>query len=712
MAEPAGLATDSAATEDPYANMRASKPWLELIKDAQKPYETYQAKCDNIDKLYADLKQLSGANTERQMQIFWANLEVLKPSIYARPPVPVVTGRFKDRKPLVRHASEILERCLVTSFDLEDINQTMLLLRDDLAVNARGVAWVRLEEDAEGNKRIAYDHIDRKDFCHDPARKWKEVGWGARKTYKTMEEMRLRFEEHSGNAYLSAKYEERKDDDGYAGEKKACVWEMWNKTKGVVVWFAEGPDEVLDIRPPFLNLEGFFPFPRPVYGTLERNSLKPVPDFLYCKDQLEEINELTARISALAEALKLKGFYSAGGEDVATAIETAMAATDNNAVLIPVHNAAAFGGNGTMQDAIVWMPVKEVAEVVTALVALRRQMIEDVYQVTGLSDIMRGSTDPNETLGAQQLKSQYGNIRIRDRQADLIRIARDMTRIAGEIMAEQFDPQTLMAMSQYDEVPTQAQVSQQVQAIKQKVQQAANDPQMVAQAQANPQIAEQFLSQTQAELQQLQGQVTFEQVVQFLKDERLRPFVLEIETDSTIQPDEDAAKQRTTEFLGALATALSQLAPMVQNQPQSAEFASEVLKFAVAPFRAGRQLEAAIDSFADKMKEVASQPKEDPEANKTEQEMALRKQEAENEQTARQQEMEFEREKHAMEMEKLRAELEALREKLAMERDRTVMKGLAEQHSTSMKMEAQRETTDATIAVAKAKQKQPERAGA
>lgn len=628
MAEPANLATDSAATEDPYKDMRAAKAWLELIKDAQKPYQLYHDKCDNIDKLYAELKKLSGENAERQMQIFWANLEVLKPSIYARPPVPVVTGRFKDRKPLVRHASEILERCLITSFDMEDINQTMLLLRDDLAVNARGVAWVRLEEDAQGNKRIAYDHIDRKDFCHDPARKWKEVGWGARKTYKTAEEMRVRFEEHSGNAYLSAKYEERKDEDGYAGEKKACVWELWSKTKGVVVWFTEGPDDVLDIRQPFLNLEGFFPFPRPVYGTVERNSLKPVPDFLYCKDQLEEINELTARISALAEALKLKGFYSAGGEDIATAIETAMAANDNNALLIPVPNVAAFGGNGTMKDAIVWMPVKEVAEVITALVALRRQLIEDVYQVTGLSDIMRGATDPNETLGAQQLKSQYGNIRIRDRQADLIRIARDMTRIAGEIMAEQFDPQTLMAMSQYDEVPTQAQVSQQVQAIKKKVVQAANNPEMVAQAQANPQIAEQFLSQTEAQVRQIQGQVTFEQVVQFLKDERLRPFVLEIETDSTIQPDEDAAKQRTTEFLGALATALSQLAPMVQAQPQSAEFASEVLKFAVAPFRAGRQLEAAIDSFADKMKEVASQPKEDPEAKAREMEAQTAQMEA------------------------------------------------------------------------------------
>jgi len=610
MAESPELATDGKPT-DPYADMRASKPWLEAIKDAERCFSLYQEKCDNIDKFYADLKKF-GESKEREMQIFWANMEVLKPSIYARPPVPLVGSRFKDRKPINRHASELIERCLVTSFDTENIHETMKQVRDDLAASARGVLWVRYEEDSEGNEKVCYDHIDRKDFVHDPARKWKEVGWVNRKSYLTREQMKARFEKSSGDAYQKATYEERKDEE-YKGEKKACVNETWSKTKGAVVWTTEGVEDVLDIQPPFLSLEGFFPCPCPAYGTVQRRSLKPVPDFLFYKDQIEEINELTARISALSEALRMKGFYSAGNEEISTAIETAMKQQDNNAILVPVPNVAQFG-NGTFKDSIIWLPVEQIAAVIAQLINLRKQLIDDAYQISGLSDIMRGATDPNETLGAQQLKSQYGNVRIRDRQEEMIRIARDAARIAGEIISENFRPETIAAMSQYDGLPTQQQIAQQIAQVQGQVQAAARNPQMVAQAQANPEMAQQLLQQVKQQVQELQGQITFEQVLEFIKDERMRPFALEIETDSTIQPDEDAAKQRTTEFLGALGTALSQLAPMVAAQPQSAEFASEVLKFAVAPFRAGRALEAAIDQFADNVKQTASQPKPDPAA--------------------------------------------------------------------------------------------------
>lgn len=614
MAEDKELATDSPA--DPYADMRASKPWLEAIKDAEQCFQTYQDKCDKIDKHYADLKS-AGDNAEREMKLFWANLEVLKPSIYARPPVPVVTSRFKDRKEIKRHACEILERSLITSFDTADIHETMKLVRDDLAMHSRGVMWLRYEQSADGTyEAVGYDHLDRKDFVHDPARKWKEVGWVARRSWLTMETMRQRFEETSKGAYLKAEFSERKGkDEEYAGEKKACVWELWSKDKNVVVWVAPGVDDVLDIRDPFLQLDRFFPCPRPAYGTTERNTLKPVPDFIQYKDQLEEINELTARISALSEALRLKGFYSAGNEDISTAIETAIKQQDNNAVLIPVPSVAAFG-NGSFKDSIIWLPVEQVAAVIAQLIQLRKQLIEDVYQLTGLSDIMRGATDPNETLGAQELKSQYGNVRIRDRQEEMVRIARDAARISGEIMAENFQPKTLLEMSQYEEVPTQAAIQQQIASIDQSIRAAAANPELVQQAQQNPQIAQQMLQQAKQQKEQLAKTVTLEQVFAFLKDQRMRPFALDIETDSTIQPDENAAKQRTTEFLGALGTALGQLAPMVAQQPQSAEFAGEVLKFAVSPFRAGRELESAIDGFIDKMKSAAQQPKEDPAAIK------------------------------------------------------------------------------------------------
>ena len=41
------------------------------------------------------------------------------------------------------------------------------------------------------------------------------------------------------------------------------------------------------------------------------------------------------------------------------------------------------------------------------LVAHREVIKASIYEVTGISDIMRGQTVASETMGAQQLKSQW-----------------------------------------------------------------------------------------------------------------------------------------------------------------------------------------------------------------------------------------------------------------------------------------------------------------
>jgi hypothetical protein len=612
------MADDYEAGEaEPEAKDRNAKPWLALITDATKCMQKYQDRCDNIDKLYADMDGMAKDDGERQFQIFWANLEVLKPSIYSRPPVPVVVPRFKDRKPLPRKASEVLERSLVSSFEADDIDATMRLVRDDLAISSRGVLWLRYEADKTPDgklkEKVCKEHVDRKDFLHDPARKWSEVGWVARRSWINKKKGVKRF----GDDFLKAEFKEQDTDkDGnYKGEKKAAVWEIWHKGENVVVWVSPGMDEVLDIQPPFLTLEGFFPCPRPAYGTVKPSSLNPVPDFLYYKDQVEEINELTARISSLSESLRLKGFYPSGVSELGEAIETALKDMDNRATLIGVSNFAAMGSQA-LKDSIVWMPVRDVAEVISQLVELRRQMIEDVYQVTGISDIMRGSTEASETLGAQQLKSQYGSIRVRERQNELVRIARDATRIEAEIMAENFQPQTLLDMSQMDDLPSMQEIQRQIMAVDQKLQQtvaqAAGSPQGQQMLAQDPQQAQQMMQQAQqaaeAEKQKLQQTVTIDAVVQLLRDQHIRPFVLEIETDSTIQPDEDAAKQRATEFITAVGGYMAQAIPLAQTLPAAAPLAGDMLKFVASQFRVGREIDGTIDEFVDKMKALAAQP--------------------------------------------------------------------------------------------------------
>lgn len=628
------------ADYDPSIDKESSKAWLNLIEDAEKSLKDWQDKSDNIDKRFADLGRLANVTRDREFQLFWANIQVLGPSVYARPPQPVVVPRFRERKPVPRVASEMLERTTSVAFEKDDIDSTMRLIRDDLIRLSRGVAWVDYEDKlkkGKKNEKVCAKNIDRRDFICSPARKWKEVDICGKREWLTRDEMKARFEKHSGDAYENAAYEAADRDRQDKGNRdpilKCGVWEIWSKSEDCVVWVTPGVEVVLERSDPYLKLEDFFPCPQPAYGTVQPGSLVPVPDYVYYKDQIEEINELTARIADLSDAVRLKGFYQAGGE-IGAAVETAMKQTDNKALLVPVSNWAAFGSSNG--DPIIWLPLEMIANTITGLVALRRQLIDDVYQITGLSDIMRGESDANETLGAQELKSQYGSVRIRDRQNELVRMARDITRIFGEIMAENFDQQTLLDMSQMD-LPTDADIKKQIKDLedqgkqiiaqaKKTAEQAMADPQNQAKAQQDPEAAQkaaqQLQQQAQEQLQQIQQQiqkvgetVTIDQVMKLLREQKIRPFVLDIETDSTIAPDENAQKQRATEFVTAVGGFLNQAITAVQAVPQVAPLMADTLKYVASQFRAGRELDASIDEFADNMKQMAGQPKPNPEAD-------------------------------------------------------------------------------------------------
>ena len=314
----------------------------------------------------------------------------------------------------------------------------------------------------------------------------------------------------------------------------------------------------------------------------------------------------------------MKGFYPAGSAEISDAVQAAIKTHSPGRVLVPISNWAAFGGS---KEVIVWMPIDMIAQTITSVIAVRKQIIEDIYQIMGLSDIMRGATDPGETLGAQQLKSQYGSVRIRDKQGEMVRVARDIEEITAEIMCSDFDFETLMEMSQM-EIPTEmeqqqkiAMLQQQLQMMTMQAQQQMQQAQAAPQAQAmgpqqNPdqmkQLEQQFM-QLKGNLEDEQAKPTRERVEQFLKDYRTTAFVLDIETDSTIQPNEDAEKQRRGEFLGMLAQLLPQLAALIAQEPGAAEFAGELLKFAVAPFRVSRSLDGSLDNLVEQVEAKAAE---------------------------------------------------------------------------------------------------------
>jgi hypothetical protein len=620
---------------NPAMEPEKAKAWLNMLQESEKAFSEWNESCDNIERMYANLTSLRSTTRDRQFNLFWANLEILKPSIYAKPPVPVVVPKFKDRRPLYQTTSELLERCSVVAFDLTRIDDLLKLVRDDLATTGRGVAWCRYEpadEDREKSEYVCVDHKGRKDFLHSLSRNWREVTWVAAASYMTRAQAGARFKKYSGDEYQRAEYRVDKDAQEIGGadnRERAQFWEIWHKGLNKVVWVAEGCEDVLDEAEPdeLADLNNFFPCPMPAYSATQPGSLIPVPDVLQYKDQLDEVNTLTGRLHALAQYLEVKGFYPAGSAEISDAVQAAVKMKSPGRVLVPISNWAAFGGS---KEVIIWMPIDQIATTITAVIAVRKQIIEDIYQIMGLSDIMRGSTDPGETLGAQQLKSQYGSVRIRDKQGEMVRVARDIEEITAEIMCSDFKFETLLQMSQM-EIPTADEQQQKMFGLQQQLQMIQQQAMQMAQMAQQPQIAppqpgappqqppqappnQDAMQQLQQQYTKLQGDMEDEQarptqelIEEFIRDYRTTAFVLDIETDSTIQSDENAEKQRRGEFMGMMAQLLPQLGALVAAQPGAAEFCGELLKFSVAPFRVGRTLDGSIDNLVDQVEAMASQ---------------------------------------------------------------------------------------------------------
>ena len=123
---------------------KSSKLILQAIEEAQDAFRPYLDRCKIIDDIYSRLATTTVpvGFQDQDFDLFWASMEILKPAIYSRTPVPVASPMFDDRDATVSTAADLLERCLSSSFKRGDINQVMLGIRDDLAMANRGVMWV------------------------------------------------------------------------------------------------------------------------------------------------------------------------------------------------------------------------------------------------------------------------------------------------------------------------------------------------------------------------------------------------------------------------------------------------------------------------------------------------------------------------------------------------------------------------------------------
>jgi len=488
-----------------------------------------------------------------RLDLFWSSYEVMKPAVYAKAPVPAVGAKFSDGDPVIDTAAELLERSAVTMLDLNNIDCTMRQVRDDLLFFGRGVMWLTYESDGPDGQRVCIEHVDRDDFRHECARYWDRTGWVARRAWLTKEEMRERFGDKIAEDanYSSDRVKSRisrSDNPDTSGPRKCGVWEIWHRADNKVYWATEGVPYILDESEPHVRLRDFFPCPRPAYGTTKLRTLAPIPDYERYAEHFAKISELTGRIYALLDWVKMKGLVPSGA-DTAEAIKAALADT-SDATVIAVPAALIQGGTG---DFVQWMPLEAIANAITGLVQARDELISKLYELSGISDIMRGATEAEETLGAQQLKSQYGSVRVREKIDELQRIAADVVKIASEIIADKFSQKNLLDMSGM-KIPTRKEIEKRIKDIEtaaedemknltKTAQEAAQkarqspDGQQIDPDQANQKIAEAEVQKAQAAIEKVKADAqlkTFDlqqkqQVAQAQAQQDAQRFALEIE---------------------------------------------------------------------------------------------------------------------------------------------------------------------------------------
>lgn len=551
--------------------------WKAEIEGFAREREDWVRRVEGIERRYRD--QRDERNTDRRFALLWANVQVLLPTLYARDPKPEVSRRWKDRDPVGRVASTILERNLTLMLDQGGVfHRTMRAVVQDVLLAGQGAAWVRYEarigvgpdgQPATEAERAHVDYVHWRDFGFTAgARCWDEVDAVWRRAFMTREALVRRFgPERGGEVPLDRKPEGDGDEAKDATYAKATVHEVWCRTDRTVRWVHLAEATLLDEQPYPLRIAADFPCPAPLFATMTSGSTVPVPDYVYYQDQAHELDTLTGRITALTKCLRMAGFAAGdAAPDLQRLLEL-----EGEGRIIPVPGWAAFGGQPP-DKLLAWLPVGDIAQVLMQLHELRQKVKDDAYEITGLSDILRGVTQASETATAQGIKERWGSVRVRNRQADVQRFAADLLNLVAQVMVGHFDAERLAT--------------------------GAGAPAMAPE--------EQQLVPTALAL--LKG------------DGALLSYRIDIETDSTIEADQAAQKQAWTEMLTGISAFMGAMLPVMQGVAQAAPQAAaawsamvgELLVGVVRQLRPGPAVEASIEAAFQALGQAASQPPPPP----------------------------------------------------------------------------------------------------
>lgn len=633
------------------------KLWLDQIERSGADEKDWREDAEKAEGVY----QSKEGSRNREFNIFHANIETIVPALYNSTPIPDVRRRFADKDPVGKVVSDIIERSLSFAVDTYDFDGTMHATIKDSEITDRGVARVRYvpyfagegEQETLSYAEVTCEHVPWRDFRRGPGRFWGEVPWEAFRHYLSKDEIAklipddINIEDIPLNYSSDGSMDKKAKDPKADVFKRGMVWEIWDRdTKKVLFICQDYHERVLKTEDDPLQLTKFFPTPKPLQAIEQTASLVPVTPLRVYESLVDELNVVTRRITKLVKTLRPRGLYGGNALDMKTVAEA------EDGELVPATDAMAFLQAGGLEKAIHWYPLDPTTKAIQTLYEQREAIKQTIYEVTGIADILRGSTDPGETLGAQQLKAQWGSLRIQRRQSEVARFARELFELKAEIIATKFDWPLLSKMTGI-ELPSMQQ-KQTVQALMAQVQQAQA---------AGQEIPPQITAQADG-AQEIVSQPSQEEVMQLLQDDISRNYRIDIESDSTIRNDLTRNQQTMNLFLQGTAQFGQAMGPIIMADASMKPVVMEIYGAFARQFKLGRQAEDAIEAATEQAQKSANQP---PPPSPEEQKMEAEKQK----QAA---DMQMAQEKHKMEIEKMQLGLQIEKEKLQLKREEMEMK--------------------------------------
>lgn len=546
--------------------------WGDQIAKARKRFRTFHDNGEHVVDQYR-LQKADGndAYQKDKFNILYSSTETIRPNLYAQTPKVMVELRHRDRaSQTARDAVNLLNAALGYVTDEQVIDEVMDAVVEDYLLPGMGCAWVLYEpifkdmQDADGKPimgdngepqqelyadDIGFEYIYWKDFLVGDTRGWRKNPWVAKRLWLTKDKAAKYFGREKAN---KLSYNTRRDDgrEVETVDDVAEVWEIWDKTSKKVYWYSDGfAGDLIDVKDDPLRLKRFFPCPRPLRAIYNNRTFVPRALYSQYKSQAETMNVMTRRIRLLAEALKVVGVFNAANEKLADVLNPH---TGNK--MIAVDSWAMFAQAGGIKGNIEWVPLDAVVTALVQLQQARETAKQEIYEITGFSDIVRGVSKASETLGAQNIKQNWAGARVKKMQREVQRFARDLIAIAGEIMSEHLSEETFIEYAGID-IPSQEQM------------QTPEGQQMFA---------------------------AFKAALQMLRQEGRRCAQVDIETDSTILADEEAERKDRMDFLGAAGAFLQQAVPAMQTMPQMGPLLGAMLMFTIRTFPSSRPIESVF----------------------------------------------------------------------------------------------------------------------